>query len=241
MAEGRLAIDAKAARGARPDPLDEARLIEESGPARRIAQIVAPTLRGLGLRLVRVKISAADGCTVQIMAERGDGAMSIEDCEEASAALSPVLDVEDPIKQAYRLEISSPGIDRPLVRVSDFERAVGHEAKVEMARPIDGRKRFRGVIESLDAGDHPRAHMRVVAATGGEDAIVALPIDEMGEARLVLSDALIREALRREKAAKKDAKQARKRAKNSKGEGAPQALVRTKEAEALAASGEKET
>ncbi|HLH50975.1 MAG TPA: ribosome maturation factor RimP, partial [Roseiarcus sp.] len=156
MAEGRLAIDAKAARGARPDPLDEARLIEESGPARRIAQIVAPTLRGLGLRLVRVKISAADGCTVQIMAERADGLMSIDDCEEASGALSPVLDVEDPIAQAYRLEISSPGIDRPLVRLSDFERAIGHEAKIEMARPVDGRKRFRGVVEKVEGGGDPR-------------------------------------------------------------------------------------
>ena len=240
MAEGRLAIPDQV-RGERPDPLDEARLIEESGQARRVAQIVAPTLRSLGFRVVRVKISAAGGCTVQIMAERGDGLMSIEDCEEASAALSPVLDVEDPIKQAYRLEISSPGIDRPLVRVSDFQRAVGHEAKVEMTRPIDGRKRFRGVIERLDAGEHPSAYMRVAAAPGGEDAIVALPIDEMGEARLVLSDALIREALRREKAAKKNAKQARKRAKASKDEEAPQALIRTKEAEALAASGDKET
>jgi ribosome maturation factor RimP len=201
--------------------------------AARVSAIAAPVLQQLGYRLVRIRISGEAGCTVQIMAERPDGSMQIEDCEAVSRALSPVLDIADPIERAYRLEISSPGIDRPLVRVSDFERAVGHEAKVEMARPIDGRKRFRGVIESVDAGDHPRANMRVAAAApGGEDAIVALPIDEMGEARLVLSDALIREALRREKAAKKNAKQARKRAKDSKGEEAPQALVRTKEAEA---------
>ena len=216
MAEGRLAIDAKEAPDERSDPLDEARLVEESGPARRVAQIVAPTLRGLGLRLVRVKISAANGCTVQIMAERGDGSMSIEDCEEASAALSPALDVEDPIKQAYRLEISSPGIDRPLVRVSDFERAVGHEAKVEMARPIDGRKRFRGVIEAVEAGAAPLAHLRALAADG-EAASVALAIKDISEARLVLSEALIREALRREKAIKKNAKQALKARKGQKG------------------------
>jgi ribosome maturation factor RimP len=213
MAEGQAAIEESQALGERADPLNEPRLIEENGPARRVANIVAPTLRGLGLRLVRVKISASGGCTVQIMAERADGAMSIEDCEQASVALSPVLDVEDPIAQAYRLEISSPGIDRPLVRVSDFERAVGHEAKIEMARPVDGRKRFRGVIESVEAGDNPRAHIRFAAAEG-ETTDIALSIKDMGEARLVLSEALIREALRREKAAKKNAKQARKRSKD---------------------------
>jgi ribosome maturation factor RimP len=209
MAERQLAIDSEEAQGGRPDPLDEPRLIEESGPARRVAHIVAPTLRHLGLRLVRVKISAADGCTVQIMAERANGAMSIEDCEEASVAISPLLDVEDPIAQAYRLEISSPGVDRPLVRLSDFERAVDHEAKIEMARPVDGRKRFRGVVESVEAGDNPLARIRYATADG--ETSVALAIKDMGEARLVLSEALIRETLRREKAAKKDAKEARKR------------------------------
>jgi ribosome maturation factor RimP len=213
MAEGQGMIERSEGRGEQPDPLDEARLIEESGQAQRVARIVGPTLRGLGLRLVRVKISAADGCTVQIMAERADGSMSIEDCEQASGALSPVLDVEDPIAQAYRLEISSPGIDRPLVRASDFQRAVGHEAKIEMARPVDGRKRFRGVIERVEAGDNPHAHIRAVA-TDNQAIAVALAIKDMGEARLVLSDALIREALRREKTAKKNAKQRAKRAKD---------------------------
>src|ERR1700753_3288759 len=166
MAEGQAAIEDRKTLGGRADPLDEPRLIEENGPARRVANIVAPTLRSIGFRLVRVKISASSGCTVQIMAERADGAMSIEDCEEASAAVSPVLDVEDPIAQAYRLEISSPGIDRPLVRVSDFERAVGHEAKIEMARPVNGGKRFRGTIGSVEAGESPRAHIRLAAAEG---------------------------------------------------------------------------
>jgi len=213
MAEGQNTIERSEALGEQPDPLDEARLIEESGLAQRVARIVAPTLRSLGLRLVRVKISAADGCTVQIMAERADGSMSIEDCEQASGALSPALDVEDPIAQAYRLEISSPGIDRPLVRVSDFQRAVSHEAKIEMARPVDGRKRFRGAIERVDASDNPLAHLRL-AASDGEAVSVALAIKDMAEARLVLSDALIRETLRREKAAKKSAKQRSKRAKD---------------------------
>ena len=123
---------------------DEPRLITEPGRAARVAAIAEPVLAGLGYRLVRVRISGFAGCTVQIMAERPDGTMTIEDCEAASRALSPVLDVADPIEGSYRLEISSPGIDRPLVRESDFLRAVGHEARVEMAVAINGRKRFRG-------------------------------------------------------------------------------------------------
>src|SRR5208337_3451162 len=134
------------------DGLDEPRLIEDAGPALRIGRIATPTLRDFGLRLVRVKVSAAAGATVQIMAERPDGTMTIDDCERASTALSPVFDVEDIMTQAYRLEISSPGIDRPLVRQSDFERAVGHEARVEMGVAINGRKRFRGRIEAVAEG-----------------------------------------------------------------------------------------
>src|SRR5579863_7711751 len=128
MAERQSAADQNPNETAPVDALDEPRLLGENGTARRVGAIVAPVLRDLGLRLVRVKISAAEGSTVQIMAERPDGSMTVEDCEQASVALSSVLDLEDPISQAYRLEISSPGIDRPLVRVSDFERAVGHEA-----------------------------------------------------------------------------------------------------------------
>ena len=109
-----------------PDLLDEPRLIVETGVAARVATIAAPVLRDLDLRLVRVKISSTDGTTVQIMAEHPDGTMNVSDCEAASMALSPVLDVEDPVTQAYRLEMSSPGIDRPLVRLSDFSRATGH-------------------------------------------------------------------------------------------------------------------
>ena len=125
--------------------------LSDGGGARRVGAIVEPVLRDLGFRLVRVKISAADGGTVQIMAERPDGSMNVEDCEQASIALSPVLDLEDPMSHAYRLEISSPGIDRPLVRVSDFQRAIGHEARIEMAVPVGARKRFRGLIESVEA------------------------------------------------------------------------------------------
>jgi ribosome maturation factor RimP len=218
MAEGRVAIDEETGSEKRLDPLDEPRLIEESGQALRVGRIVAPTLRSLDLRLVRVKISAADGCTVQIMAERPDGTMSIEDCELASQAISPVLDVEDPISQAYRLELSSPGVDRPLVRLSDFERSIGHEAKVELSRPLDGRKRFRGVIEGIEAGRDPVARLILESGEAGP-ATIALPIKDMGEARLILTEALIREALRREKAAKKEAKKARKKAKSADSSG----------------------
>ncbi len=187
--------------------LDEPRLIEDAGQAMRIGRIAAPVLRDLGLRLVRVKVSAAAGATVQVMAERPDGTMTIDDCELASEALSPVFDVENVMAQAYRLELSSPGIDRPLVRRSDFERAAGHEAKIEMATPLDGRKRFRGRIESV--GDGPQGaslRLAVVAEDEKSEAVVALPLAAMGEARLVLTEDLIRAALRREKAALKETK-----------------------------------
>src|SRR6185436_7636848 len=113
----------------------------------------------LGYRLVRVRVSGTSGCTVQIMAERPDGTMSIEDCEIASRALSPVFDAEDPIDSEYRLEVSSPGIDRTLVRRSDFERHAGHEAKIEMAVGLDGRKRFRGILLGVE-GDTARLRPR---------------------------------------------------------------------------------
>src|SRR5215212_3111921 len=113
------------------------RLITETGVAARVAAVAEPVIRDLGFRLVRVKVSAQNGCTVQIMAERDDGTMSVEDCEAVSRAVSPVLDLEDPIERAYNLEISSPGIDRPLVRKQDFARWAGNEAKIETARPVD--------------------------------------------------------------------------------------------------------
>jgi ribosome maturation factor RimP len=182
--------------------LDEARLIADNGLARRIARIAEPTLRDLGLRLVRVKVSAAQGATVQIMAERPDGTMSIDDCERASQALSPVFDLEEPMSQAYRLEISSPGIDRPLVRESDFRRAIGREARIEMAIPVDGRKRFRGRIEAVGSREAGRfARLRLAGGEGGAESSVDLAIQDMAEARVLLTEDLIRATLRREKAA----------------------------------------
>jgi ribosome maturation factor RimP len=152
-------------------------------------------LAGLGYRLVRVRISGSAGCTVQIMAERPDGTMAIEDCEAASRALSPVLDVADPIEGAYQLEISSPGIDRPLVRHSDFDRYAGHVAQVEMTVPVDGRRRFRGHLLGTE-GDSVRIRRSDAMPDGTDDL---LRIDDMMEAKLVLSDTLISEALRKSK------------------------------------------
>jgi ribosome maturation factor RimP len=182
--------------------LDEPRFVAETGAAARIAKVAEPVLAGLGYRLVRVKLSAQDGMTVQIMAERPDGAMTVNDCEAASAALSPALDVEDVVNQAYRLEISSPGIDRPLVRASDIRRAVGQEARIELRAGLDGRKRFRGLIEAV-VGDGATAAVRLrrVDAKPGEAVEAVLPLADIAEARLVLTEALIRESLRAAKAA----------------------------------------
>jgi ribosome maturation factor RimP len=184
--------------------VSEPRLIVEQGVAARLAALVEPVLAGLDFRLVRVRISGLSGCTVQIMAERADGTMTIDDCETISRALSPVLDVADPFADAYRLEISSPGIDRPLVRRSDFERFAGHQIKVEMAVGTAGRRRFRGTLLGAQ-GD--AAHIRRDDATAGEPADVLLPIADMTEARLVLTDALVAESLRRGKTAERQTHQ----------------------------------
>jgi ribosome maturation factor RimP len=181
---------------------EEPRRITEPGRAARVAALAEPVLAGLGYRLVRVRISGAAGCTVQIMAERPDGALAIEDCEAASRALSPVFDVADPIEGAYRLEISSPGIDRPLVRRSDFDRYAGHVAHIEMTVPINGRRRFRGQLLGSE-GEAVRLRLNDATADGS-DAL--LPIDDMMEAKLVLTDELIAESLRRSKHGDRDAR-----------------------------------
>ncbi len=190
-----------------PVPAVEPRLLVEPGLAARVAAIAEPVIEGLGYRLVRVQISPMAGLTVQIMAERPDGSMTVGDCEIVSRALSPVFDVADPIDRPHRLEISSPGLDRPLVRRSDFDRHAGHLAKVEMARGIEGRKRFRGTLLGTQ-GDAVR--LRRDDAVAGEQEEFLLPIEDMAEAKLVLTDALVEEALRRGKAAEREAKQARK-------------------------------
>jgi ribosome maturation factor RimP len=191
------------------DPTDiellaEPRLVVEPGVAARVSVVAGPVLQAMGYRLVRVKISGEAGCTVQIMAERPDGSMQIEDCEAISKALSPVLDVADPIERAYRLEISSPGIDRPLVRRSDFERYAGHLVKIEMSLAHQGRKRFRGTLGGVE-GEIVRLHRDDIRA--GEDAEVALVMEDIADARLVLTDELIAESMRRGKAAERELRQ----------------------------------
>ena len=185
------------------DLLTEPRLVVEPGVAARVSAVAGPVLQGMGYRLVRIKISGESGCTVQIMAERPDGSMQIEDCEAISKALSPVLDVADPIDRAYRLEISSPGIDRPLVRRSDFERHAGYLVKIEMAIAHDGRKRFRGTLAGVE-GDAVRLHRDDTPA--GEDADILLVMEDIADARLVLTDELIAESMRRGKAAERELK-----------------------------------
>ena len=171
------------------------RFIREAGLPARIAAIIEPALEGGGFRLVRVALSGREGKTLQVMAERPDGSMTIEDCEAISREISALLDVNDPIAGAYRLEVSSPGIDRPLVRPSDFEDWAGHEAKIELTEPIDGRKRFRGTLEGFEDGE---IRIDVDLGEAGRQ-VIGLPIGLVGEAKLVLTEDLIREALRRAK------------------------------------------
>jgi len=174
----------------------EPRLVVESGVALRVAAIIEPAIVDLGYRLVRVRISAQNGCTLQIMAERPDGTMNVEGCEEISQAVSPALDVDDPIQAAYHLEVSSPGIDRPLVRASDFERWAGHLAKIDTSEIVAGRKRFRGILRGVAGQD---ALLSRDDAKSEEERDVAIPMRAIAEARLVLTDALVTESLRRGK------------------------------------------
>lgn len=186
--------------------MDDDRIIRESGIDARIAHIVGPSLAGAGYRLVRVRLSGQNGLTLQVMAERPDGTMTVEDCEAVSRALSAVLDVEDPIEKAYHLEVSSPGIDRPLVRVGDFAAWKGHLAKVETSLMVAGRKRFRGrIVEADETGfviesDKPAY---------GEEPVARIPFEAVTEARLVLTDDLIRDALSKDNRARKEARKRR--------------------------------
>jgi len=149
----------------------------------RIAQTIEPSLEALGYRLVRVVITSGRRATLQVMAERlDDQPMTVDDCAQISHSVSALLDVADPIPGAYMLEISSPGIDRPLVRTEDYDRFRGFEARIELARPIDGRKRFRGRLLGTSRGN-----VRLATETGETE----LPLDAVGRAKLVLTDDLI--------------------------------------------------
>jgi ribosome maturation factor RimP len=181
--------------------MDDRRLDVESGPARRVAEIIEPTLQSMGFRLVRVKSTSG---SLQIMAERPDGTMTVDDCAALSRAISPVLDVEDPIPGSYTLEVSSPGIDRPLVRLEDFERWVGHLARVELKAPLTpdqgfgSRRRFRGTIEAA-GGDAIKLKLPP-DGKAGEPAEVELGFENISDAKLVLTDELLALAKQRAKA-----------------------------------------
>ncbi|KKB13330.1 ribosome maturation factor RimP [Devosia geojensis] len=171
--------------------LKEKRYIKETGLEARIAAIVEPVANDLGFALVRVKVTPENGATLQIMAEDENGRFTINDCEALSKDLSPVLDVEDPIDREYHLEVSSPGIDRPLVRRRDFETYIGHEAKVELADALEGRKRFRGLIQAVD---DETVTIRLPDAPTGTDPDHRLPLTMLAEAKLVMTDALMEKA-----------------------------------------------
>lgn len=171
--------------------LGEKRYIKETGLEARIAAIVEPVANDLGYALVRVKVTQENGCTLQIMAEDENGRFTIEDCERLSKDLSPVLDVEDPIDREYHLEVSSPGIDRPLVRARDFAAHIGDEVKIELADLLDGRKRFRGIIAGVD-GDS--VTVTLPDAPKDTDPNHRLPLAMLAEAKLVMTDALLHRA-----------------------------------------------
>jgi ribosome maturation factor RimP len=168
--------------------LAERRYIKETGLEARISRIVEPVAIDLGYSLVRVKLTQENGLTLQIMAEDENGRFAITDCERLSKDLSPVLDVEDPIDREYHLEVSSPGIDRPLVRARDFRTYIGHEAKIELTDLLDGRKRFRGIIADVD---DETVTIKLPDAPKGEDPNHRLPLVMLAEAKLVMTDALM--------------------------------------------------
>ncbi|MFX4220039.1 MAG: ribosome maturation factor RimP [Thalassobaculum sp.] len=152
---------------------------------RRIEGIVTPSIEAMGFDVVRVMITGGQRPTLQIMADRRDGSMiSVDDCAEISRTVSAVLDVEDPIAGEYTLEVSSPGIDRPLTRIKDFERWAGFDARVDMAVPVEGRKRFSGRLKGVADGERVQIEIE-----GG--ALAELPFDDISRAKLVLTDALL--------------------------------------------------
>lgn len=183
----------------------EPRLFVETGLEAKIAEIIEPVIESMGYQLVRIRTTGENGLTLQIMAERPDGTMSVQDCEAVSRAIAPVLEVEDPIERAYHLEMSSPGIDRPMVRKVDFVRWAGHILKCETSVMVEGRKRFRGWIGEVDETgfvierDDP---------SPDEEAILHIPFSAYAEGKLILTDELVDQALKADKLAKKAQKKA---------------------------------
>lgn len=172
-------------------------LIAKAAIDRRLADVVAPVIEGLGYELVRIRLMGGLSKTLQIMADRPDGGIDVDDCAKISTAVSAALDVEDPITEAYTLEVSSPGIDRPLTRLKDFDIWEGYEARLETEAQIDGRRRFKGTLAGTE-GDEVLIN---IEETAGVEVTIGLKFDWLTDAKLVLTDGLIAEMLRQRKAA----------------------------------------
>ncbi|NQY59701.1 ribosome maturation factor RimP [Cognatishimia sp.] len=167
-------------------------MIAKSAMDRRLAEIVGPVIEDMGFELVRLRFMGGKTHTLQIMAEKPEGGIEVDDCAQISNAISAVLDVEDPIEDGYALEVGSPGIDRPLTRLKDFDTFEGYEAKVETSELIDGQKRFKGVLAGVE-GEEVLINI--------EQGTVGLQFDWLSDAKLVLTDDLIKEMLRQRKEA----------------------------------------
>ena len=170
-------------------------LVAKTSIDQRLAAILTPVVEGMGYELVRVRLMAGRNKTLQIMADRPEGGIDVDECGEISTAVSATLDVEDPIEDAYTLEVSSPGIDRPLTRLKDFDVWAGYEAKIETTELIDGRRRFRGTLQGLEDGEV----LIEVEAEGQGRVTIGLPFDWLADAKLMLTDDLIRDVLKNRK------------------------------------------
>ncbi len=157
---------------------------------RRLAEIVSPTIEDMGFELVRIRLMSGKRTTLQIMTERPDGGIEVEDCAKISRAVSAILDVEDPISGEFNLEVSSPGIDRPLTRLKDFERYEGYEVKIDASELIDGRRRFKGVLQGVEDNE---------VLIEIQEGTIGLDFDLIADAKLVLTDELIAESLAQRK------------------------------------------
>jgi len=180
----------------RPEETQMSDLIAKTAIDRRMAEILTPVIEGMGFEVVRIRLMGGKTKTLQVMAERPEGGIEVDECAKISGAISAVLDVEDPLEDAYTLEVSSPGIDRPLTRLKDFETFEGYEAKIETTDMIDGRRRFKGVLAGVE-GDEVLLNLD----EGGETVTVGLHYDWLSDAKLVLTDDLIKEMLKSRKAA----------------------------------------
>jgi ribosome maturation factor RimP len=170
-------------------------LIAKTAIDQRLAEILTPTIEGMGFELVRIRLMGGRTRTLQIMADRPEGGIEVEDCAQISTAVSAVLDVEDPLEDNYILEVSSPGIDRPLTRFKDFEVWKGWEARIETGELIDGRRRFKGTLAGTE-GDE----VLIELEEGEERVTIGLKFDWLSDAKLILTDELIAEMLRQKKA-----------------------------------------